>query len=100
MKYENDCTCVAEMEPRADFGIELPPGAGVEITVAKEVFKKVLALKSKKLLYKFFWSRSWSRNRKKYLRLCGAGAERNMFGSATLDCTVYNVHTGGGGGGL
>ncbi len=37
-----------------------------------------------KVPYKTIWSWGWSRSRNSLLRLLGAGAERNIFGSAKL----------------
>ncbi len=62
-----------------------------------EESKKVLVLKSQKVhifqgIVKIIWSRSWSRSRNSDFLAPWAGAERNIFGSTTLQKrdTIYN----------
>jgi hypothetical protein len=63
--------------------------------VEEEVFCKLLKifiplLQSKKVIFKVPYKiiQSWGRSRNSDLRLRGAGAERNIFGSTTLHTTI------------
>jgi hypothetical protein len=106
-------------------GVEtkLPPGTGAEITNCgsasflfttdlTKFYRKISWLltkfyfnfipiplfksKKEKVSYKTIWSRGWSQSRTTDLQLHGAGAERNIFGSATLLARIHRYLQGSG----